>query len=294
MRYKSEVADLNLVEIEANLKTSWLGRAKNNNELWNIIDSTNNRAIELVHSGADAGVIIIANQQTAGRGRAGNTWLSPANSGLYLSFIIKPKSEIKDLSVITLITGVAVVRAVQNCLGIKIGLKWVNDLILENKKIGGILIEYISPKLNGNELSETKDNSNNSLNGYLVIGMGLNLYTPSEKIPADLESKIIYLDSCIALMAVSIDRNKLTASLTNELEIVLESMSLRLPELLDQWRAYSITLGEEILANVGGNKIAGQAIDITDKGELIVKTLNGKVTLPAGEISVRKTDGSYV
>lgn len=123
---------LDLAKIEALLTTHWLGRAAN--EIWDIIDSTNNRAIELARAGSTHGTMIIASEQSAGRGRSGNTWLSPAGTGLYMSFLIRPKVNMANLPGITLITGVAVVRAIQSCLGIKIGLKWVNDLIADGKK----------------------------------------------------------------------------------------------------------------------------------------------------------------
>lgn len=273
--------NLDLAKIESFLATECLGRA--GNELWEEIDSTNNRAIELARLKEANGAIIIATSQSAGRGRSGNVWLSPANAGLYLSFIVKPKLEIANLPVITLVTGVAVVRAIQDCLGIKVGLKWVNDLIVEGKKVGGILAEYVSTQTDP----------------YLVIGLGLNLYKETEKLPVDLEDKIGFLQSHIGdykndADKVSIDRNELIAFIANELENVLDAMPSELSFLLDQWRAHSITLGEEIFVQKGNEQISGQALDITNNGELILKTNTGKIVLTAGEVSIRKIDGTYV
>jgi BirA family transcriptional regulator, biotin operon repressor / biotin---[acetyl-CoA-carboxylase] ligase len=296
MQSKSEVrARLDLAAIEASLTTNWLGRSKCPNELWESIDSTNNRAIELGRASRDAGVIIIANQQTAGRGRSGNAWLSPANSGLYMSFLIKPNLALEHLPVITLITGVAVVRAIQSCLGIKVGLKWVNDLIVEGKKVGGILAEYVSKSTETNESRITDATFlNNKIEAALVIGIGLNL-SKAQNLPPDLELKMGFLESFISnnIHQKSIDRNELVACVANELEIALEQMQSELELLLDQWRAHSITLGAEISAKVGNDTIIGQALDITDSGELIVKTIQGNITLAAGEISIRKADGNY-
>ena len=269
---------LSLAEIEANLKTRWLGRAQCPNELWQTIDSTNNRGKELARTGLAAGAMIIAMHQSAGRGRSSNAWHSPPNSGLYLSFIIKPQLAQTDLGVVTLVAGVAVAQAIQSCLSIKVGLKWVNDLILEGKKVGGILVEYVN-------VSEP----------ILVVGIGLNLHKANENMPADLESKIAFLDTFARSSArqYAIDRNQLVACIANELEIALEMMQSDLQFLLNQWRAYSVTLGQEIMANVGNEKIIGQALDITDGGALIIKTHSGIVNLAAGEISLRKVDGGY-
>ncbi len=278
---------IDLAKIETLLATRWLGRAKN--ELWETIDSTNNRAIELARSGSAQGTMILASQQSAGRGRSGNTWLSPANSGLYMSFIVRPKLAVTNLPVITLITGVAVVQAIQSCLGIKVGLKWVNDLIADGKKIGGILAEYQKQAI----VNENEKHIAGS--GALIIGIGLNLYKPETDLPPDTEKKMGFLDSSLVVDHKSIDKNQLVAFIANELEMAIEKMELdEVPSLLNSWRAYSITLGEEIVANVGDKQIKGLALDITDNGELIIKTQAGNITLSAGEVSIRKPGGTYI
>jgi BirA family transcriptional regulator, biotin operon repressor / biotin---[acetyl-CoA-carboxylase] ligase len=214
-----------LDQLGALLTTNWLGRG--NNEFHKTIDSTNDRALELARKSNAHGALIVATEQTAGRGRNGREWFSPAGSGLYMSFLVQPEMPIANLPVITLITGVAVAKGIQKCLNIRPGLKWVNDLIVDGKKIGGILCEYQNP-------------------AALIIGIGLNLYE-SNDIPADLIGKISFLDSCVDQ---SIDPNNVIASIANELESALDQMqSGNLQILLDQWRAYSITLGEEIVAH---------------------------------------------
>ncbi len=281
MQYKSESKnDLDLAQVEAGLKTRWLGRCECPNELWQTIDSTNNRALELARSGVAAGVMIIAAHQSAGRGRSGNRWLSSANSGLYMSFITRPTLATARLPLVTLVSGVAAVRAIQSCLGIKVGLKWVNDLIVEGKKVGGILAEHVS-------------DSNNPASSGLVIGIGLNLHQVKQELSPELENKIGFLDSFLTEQT-EMNPNILIASLANELEIALDLMNSEIDLLLNRWRAYSITLGEEIMAQIGNNKIIGQAIDIANSGELIVKTKSGNVMLTAGNVSIRKLDGTYV
>ena len=248
--------------------------------------------------GAANGIMVIAEYQSAGRGRSDNNWLSPANSGLYLSFIIRPNIELAELPVITLITGVAVARAIQSSLDIKVGLKWVNDLIVEGKKVGGILAEYVS---HGPPQKRAKDKQIHLGSGVkfepaLVIGIGLNLFKPANELPSAVKDKIGFLDSSLSDNANSqpINPNQIAAFIANELETALEQMPLALESLLDQWRNYSVTLGEEVVARVGNNKLFGEALDITDGGALILKTNSGNVILPAGEISIRKPDNSYV
>jgi BirA family biotin operon repressor/biotin-[acetyl-CoA-carboxylase] ligase len=269
---------IDLAKIEALLSTAWLGRQ--NNEIWETIDSTNNRALELACNSAPHGTIVIAREQTAGRGRSDRQWFSPVGSGLYISFLVRPKIELANLPVITLVTGVAAAQAIQKSLNIRVGLKWVNDLLIGGRKIGGILCEYQNAIT---KIEPTK---------ALIIGMGLNLHKPKIDLPKDLEKKIGFLESHLSADQHTIDPNNLIVSITNELEKSLEEIHAgNLQSLLDQWRAYSITLGEQIVAEVGDKQITGQALDITDSGELIVKTISGNTILSAGEVSIRKTNG---
>ncbi len=290
---------LDLAKIEGLLTTCSLGRATN--ELWPTIDSTNNRALALAHQGAPHGTLVIARAQTAGRGRNGHLWLSPLDTGLYISVLLKPDITLTNLPVITLITGAVIAKAIQSYLGIKVGLKWVNDLIVSNKKIGGILAEYSRGGASGGPL-DPKHKCSARLqppNNALVIGIGLNLYRQKTALPAELEEKIGFLESYMSNSADQnanqIDGNMLIASITNELEVALNQLqSSTAQPLLDQWRTYSITLGEEIMANIGDKQVIGQAIDITETGELIVKTKSGNIKLSAGEVSIRKADGLYI
>jgi len=291
---QSSLEKLQLSKIEALLTTSWLGQSDHANELWKTIDSTNNRAMELARLGAPHGVMVIASEQSAGRGRNGNQWLSPAGSGVYISFLIRPNLATVNLPVITLVAGVAVTKAIQGYLGIEIGLKWVNDLIVDGKKVGGILSEYVASNKQSESYNTKSPNENMPA---LIIGIGLNIRQSNMQLPAELEQKMGFLDTAVQGPGDKnlIDSNQLVASIANELEIAFDQVQAgQLSILLDQWRAYSITLGEEIVANIGDKQIIGQALDITNSGELIVKTKAGNVTLSAGEVSIRKPGGTYI
>src|SRR5215470_16608177 len=119
-----------LDRLESQLATGRFGRAAGwANELWDSIDSTNNRAAELAGSGAPEGVLVIARQQTAGRGRQGRTWISPPDSGVYVSLLLRPRLPSTQMPMHTIACGVAAARAIESCAGVRIGLKWVNDLV---------------------------------------------------------------------------------------------------------------------------------------------------------------------
>src|SRR5277367_5956586 len=132
---------LSLEEIQKHLETRIIGHSDRANELWEEIGSTNTRVCELAAEGASEGVFVVARQQTAGRGRLGRVWVSPPDAGVYFSFLIKPAKPLNNIPLITLAAGLACAEAIHGVLGIRIGIKWVNDLILSGRKVGGILSE---------------------------------------------------------------------------------------------------------------------------------------------------------
>lgn len=278
--------DLNL--IQAKLATTRIGKAPGwSNELWDCLDSTNTRAIELAQQGAPEGVIILARQQSAGRGRQGRSWISPPDSGIYASFIFRPRCPLAELPFHTLACGVATAKAVLHSTGLKLGLKWVNDLVFNGKKVGGILAE-IPPSASEKALSTPS-----SSYAPLVLGIGINLVLSEVDIPEELKEKIDYLER---IAGQSIDPNLLLASLAKELEEIYDILSLgHAKEILDTWKEFSTTIGKNIQATSGNTKIEGVAIDISESGGLILETSGKeKVVLYGGEITIRGADGSYI
>jgi len=263
---------LELQTIESLLRTEKLGRpANHHNELWDSIDSTNTRCAVLVRQGVEHGAIVLARQQTAGRGRLGRVWISPPNAGIYFSFLIKPDKPVNNIPLITLAAGLACAEAIHSVTGIRIGIKWVNDLILNGRKVGGILSELCG--------------------SAVVIGIGINLEKPADGIPADLAQTMTWLSEG---NTGEIDLNLLLAELAFELEKSLNSlMDDRKDEILNGWRKYAVTLGQHVRATIGDDIFEGDAIDINDNGALIVKTSSGLKTFHAGEVSIRRTDGAY-
>lgn len=279
---------LNLSAIQAQLNTKRLGKAPGyDNELWDYLDSTNNRALELAAQGAPEGVIVVARQQTAGRGRLGRVWISPADSGIYASFLLRPQCSHKDLPLHTLACGVAAAQAIWDCVGLRIGLKWVNDLVFNGKKLGGILAEMPS------SLSHKSTKTEPTQSPALVAGFGINMRFTPEDIPAELR---VQIDSLEAIAGQPINPNLLLASLATNLEKVYDELNAGYTKkILELWKDYAVTLGRPIRAVSGNMTVEGLAVDISHTGGLIVETKDkNRVVLHAGEITIRGADGTYV
>lgn len=281
---------LDLATLQAMLATRQIGKAAGwANELWDTIDSTNNRVAELAGQGAPEGIIVMARQQTAGRGRQGRTWVSPPDAGVYVSFLLRPSPSRSDLPLHTIACGVACVRAIWESAGLQVGLKWVNDLVANGKKIGGILAEI--PSSTGSAVSPPGLAADRKV--ALVLGIGINLRLEVAKLPEELRTKVDYLER---LSGQPVNPNLLVSSIAKQLELVLDLLAGgRTKEVLDGWRQHSVTLGRNIRAISAASVLEGLAVDIDDTGGLIVETAGkGKVVLHAGEISIRNQDGSYI
>lgn len=278
---------LDLAAIESQLTTRYLGRGKN--ELHETIASTNSRALELAKASVPSGTMVLARQQTAGRGRLGRSWVSPLDSGIYASFVLRPPRNLVAIERITLYTlaaGVACAKAIGSCLFLPIGLKWVNDLVIDGKKVGGILAEMPSLSVKG----AMDDLAADEL--AIVLGIGINICFDPNEVPAELKDKLDWLQAHTEL---PVDKNKLLALCAKSIEECCDSIEqAKDQQLLSEWKQYSVTLGKQIRAVSGDTSIEGQAEDITDSGALVVRKSDGhKTILYAGEISIRQSDGNY-
>lgn len=276
---------LDLSKFESQLKTSWLGRAPGwRNELWESLGSTNTRAAELAAEGAPEGVIVLARHQMAGRGRLGRTWVSPVDAGLYMSLILRPQQPQSQIPLLTIAAGVAVADAIRSVCDLKVGLKWVNDIIYERRKIGGILAEMPA-------LSRATDAAK-QLPQAVIVGIGININLKPEDIPEELTNRI---DSLAHIKNEDVDPNKVAAAIAGAFEDTSKLLNPSTSQqLTNRWRDLSITIGQMIVTENSERKLEGKAVDITDSGALIVELSDGsRMTLHAGEISIRTPDGSY-
>lgn len=279
---------LELQKFETQLATTWLGKAPGwRNELWDTINSTNTRAAELAAEGAPEGVVVLARHQSAGRGRLGRAWVSPVDAGLYMSLIVRPKRPTAQIPLLTFAAGVAVADAIRSVANIEVGLKWVNDIIFEHRKVGGILAEMPASRASAN-VTEARS----AQPPAVIVGIGINVNLKIEDIPEELTTRI---DSLSRISGNNEDPNAIAASIAKGLEDTYQLLEPeRNHELTDRWRKLSITIGQDIITENSERRIEGKAIDITDSGALIVESADGKRhTLHAGEISIRAKDGSY-
>ena len=234
-------------------------------EVLKSVSSTNIYAKKRAEERAER-MLVLAEEQTEGRGRRGRSFYSPYGTGLYMSLLMKVERSLAQFVPITVAAAVAVTRAVTKLSGKEAKIKWVNDIYLDNKKICGILAEAVSDAKSG-------------MLTAVVVGIGVNVFT--ENYPEDIK------DKAGSLLPEALTRNELAAEITKEL--LGFSKNLNAPELMEEYRRKSMVIGEEIYWMEKEIRKEGRAIGINESGNLIVETKEGKVILSAGEISVRKS-----
>ena len=228
------------------------------------IDSTNNEAKRLIASGKRSTALVVAEGQTAGRGRQGKSFYSPEESGIYMTLSMPTDMAFSGAISITTAAAVAVFSAVRDLLDIEMEIKWVNDLYLGGKKVCGILTEAISDLETGRI-------------AQVVIGIGLNWSTVN--FPEELR------DVAASLLPHGVSRNRMIAAIVDALFDILKADST---EYLALYRRHSMVLGKEITYSRDGESFLARALDIDERGGLIVEHKDGtRLTLQSGEISLR-------
>ena len=235
--------------------------------IFDSIDSTNSHLKSILKDTSGEFTTIIANEQTKGRGRLGKNFFSPADTGIYMSFAIKPDTIAIEATFITTATSVAICKAIEKVTGLNPQIKWVNDIYIENKKVCGILTEAVTNVESG------------KLSG-IIIGIGINVTTSSDDFPDDIKNIAASLSNNI-----NINRNELITSILNEFYILYNNYS---DSYMDEYRRRSLILNKEIYYIQNDIKYYATAIDFTDNGGLIVRNNDGKITtLTSGEITLR-------
>jgi len=247
-------------EILRNLDTKYIGK---NIYYYSQVTSTNSIAKEnLKNKGKKdrlpEGTVFIAEVQTQGRGRLGRTWYSPPG-GVWLTIVLFPNIEPIHIAKITLVTAVILVRTIKDLFGIDIQIKWPNDLLLESKKISGILTEMAAE-------SDRID--------YLLVGIGINANTKKDEFPEDTRTQLISLQE---ILGKPIPRIKLVQELLENFEKYYKKIQQKSFKLiLDEWKKNSHTLGRNVIIETGGKIISGKAVDLTPEGALIIRKDNGE------------------
>lgn len=236
-----------------------LGAATCDVEVFDVIDSTNLEAKRRALANFDKPLLLVTEEQTAGKGRMGRQFYSPKTTGLYMSYLYQPTASFSDSVTVTAAAAVAVSRAISKLTDLKPLIKWVNDIYIDGKKVCGILTEAVTGQKNA-----------------IIVGIGVNITT--EQFPEDIVS---IADS----LKRKLDRNRLAAEIVKELQTLIKELPDR--TFIEEYRERSCVLGREVTFIKDGISKVGKAIDIDRDGGLVVETKAGKITLNTGEITLR-------
>jgi len=233
------------------------------------IDSTNREAKAQAINKAAHGTVIISNSQTSGKGRHNRDFYSPPGSGLYMSFILHSSVlRFTNPTAITAYAALCVCEVIENICDMKPSIKWVNDIFLNGKKIGGILTEAITDFESGGVHE-------------IILGIGINISTKTEDFPKEIKE---YASSIYPDGNPHITRNRLAAEIINR---ILLSDTPAETELLERYKKRLFMLGANITVIQGRERYTAKALDINEHGHLIVQEQNGEIkTLSSGEITV--------
>lgn len=236
------------------------------------IDSTNTYAKALAVSGAAEGTVVIAHQQTGGRGRMGRVFSSPAGMGVYMSLILRPNCSPEKLMHLTCAAGLAAGNAIETICGITPGIKWINDLVVGKRKLGGILTEMsVDP--------------HTQLVNFAVIGIGINCAQQLSDFPPEIRDTAC---SLAMLTGNSPDRAALAAALVDALYRTAGNLLTEQAQIMAQFRSRCVTIGQEISILRGDTLRHGKAIGVDDSGGLLVRLPDGSTeTITSGEVSIR-------
>ena len=235
------------------------------------IDSTNSYLKREALAGAPHGTAAVANFQSAGRGRMTRSFQSPPGRGVYLSILLRPQLPASELMGVTGMTAVAVCNAVERSAGVRPGIKWTNDLVLNGKKLCGILTEMALE-------SET------GLAQYLVIGAGVNV----SHTPEDFGPEVARMATSLAQEGYPVSRAELAAAMIEELNNLSDALGGDITPWVDAYRRDCVNLGRQVRLLWHDGQTKAEAVDIDEQFGLVVRLPDGELqTVRTGEVSVR-------
>lgn len=263
---RENISELSKQILEDQIRTRWAGKEI---LFLDTVDSTNDEAKRQADAGAGHGMVVVAETQTAGKGRRGRAFDSPKHTGVWMSLVIKDDIEPINASMLTLVMGLAVVRAVETLTSLRPQIKWPNDLILQGKKLCGILTE----------MSMQMDCIN-----HIVIGVGINVHNGS--FPEDIRP----VATSVALEnGEKVSRSQLIVQVLKQFEqyydIFMETQDLS--KLMNEYNACLINQGKQVKVLAPKGEYVGQALGINAEGELLVETEDQVRMVSSGEVSVR-------
>ncbi len=239
------------------------------------IDSTNNLLKRMALEGAPGGTVVVADSQSAGRGRLGRAFQSPPNTGIYLSLLLRPQVRPDRAVTLTASTAVAMCDAIEAACGVRTQIKWTTDIVLGGKKLCGILTEM------------AVEGETGALQ-HIVVGIGINVNQTQSDFPEELQP---IAGSLAMALGHPCDRGRLTAEILNALSRMLEDWEAGV-SWVARYRADCATLGREIRILRRGSTLCGVAEDVDGEFGLMVRYGDGtRETIVSGEVSVRGLEG---
>jgi len=235
------------------------------------VGSTNDIILKMAEEGAPEGLVALAEAQTKGRGRQGRSWSSASGKSLTFSLLLRPKIRTEEFSEITLAAAVAIAKTLED-YRFQPRIKWPNDLLLKEKKVCGILTEWGPPR---------------DKMASLVLGVGLNLNQGAKDFPRALRSGAT---SLYRFSGKKVDRVRFLQSLLIHLEETYGWVTQRrFSKVLSEWRKRSDTLGRQVKLTQGSRIFYGQAVDLDEKGALLVRTDTGIIErVTSGDVQLLK------
>ena len=242
-------------DIKTGLKTQFFGHKV---YAYKQTRSTNDVALRLGANGAPEGALVIAEYQSAGRGQLGRSWLSPPGSSILASIIVRPAMQLTQIPMITLLAAAAVARSIRYCTQLPAMIKWPNDVVVDGKKVCGILTEM---------------GAKNEQTQFLAVGIGINVNIPKDSFPIAIKKTAISLN---ILLGYEISRIQLLQTFLLEFEnrYVLFRHGDFVP-IISEVRQLSSILGCPVRVECDENIIVGQAVDINEDGALLVRNEMG-------------------
>ena len=267
----------NQADIQSRLKTKWVAHPL---QFFDSIDSTNIRAKLEAEQGAESGLLVVSDMQSAGRGRRGRGWESPAGTNIYYTLMLKPDFSSDCAPMLTLVMALAVAKGIRQTLrcdseeaAAKVGIKWPNDIVVDGKKVCGILTE----------MSAQMDYVN-----HIVIGIGINVH--NESFPEEIApvATSLYMET-----GEHFNRAALIEEVWEQFEhyyaIFMETEDLS--GLVKEYDAHLVNRNQIVKVLDPKEPFEGKAMGITPRGELIVDTWESRRLVSAGEVSVRGVYG---
>lgn len=267
--------DFNEFEIKLALETEFIGK---NLKFFKEIDSTNTFAKSFAEQNSNIdGLAIVSSHQTKGKGRLGRNWEMEKDKAIALSLILTPDISPFEATNITLLIGISVCRAIKKFTNLPAKIKWPNDIIINEKKVAGILVEISA------EIEMLK---------YAIVGIGVNVN--NEIFSADLCKKAssLKLES-----GENFNRSLLLAEILLEIEKIYQEYkkNFSFEPFLDEYKSLCLNIGREVKLKYKNQMICGTVLDISPQGELILLNSDGeKISISSGEVSLRNINGEYI